>query len=148
VDVTTTGALVLDGAGIANTRIAASAEGLQSGAGGPVTVTADTLTMKGGAQIASTTAGPGKGGTVQVTARGPLSLSDPWSGIIALATPTASGNAGSVMVSAPQITLSSGAEIASTTAGTGDGGSVSVTTPGSLVLDGQGVSGTQVAASA
>jgi large exoprotein involved in heme utilization and adhesion len=51
-------------------------------------------------------------------------------------------------VSAPQITVTSGAEIASTTAGTGAGGPVSVTTPGALVLDGMGVVGTQIAASA
>ena len=51
-------------------------------------------------------------------------------------------------MNAPQISLMSGAEIASTTAGTGAGGSVLVTTPGMLVLDGAGVVGTQIAASA
>src|SRR5438105_1699223 len=60
----------------------------------------------------------------------------------------ASGNAGSVMVTAPQIALVSGAEISSTTAGTGAGGSVHVITPGALMLDGAGVSNTQIAASA
>ena len=99
-------------------------------------------------QISSATNGPGNGGTVQVTALGPLKLADPGSGIIASADGTASGNAGSVIVRAPQITLTGGAEIASTTAGTGAGGSVDVTTPGALVLDGQGVAGTQIAASA
>src|SRR6516162_7064235 len=52
------------------------------------------------------------------------------------------------MVSAPQITLTSGAEISSTTAGTGARGLVRVMTPGALVLEGQGVAGTQIAASA
>jgi hypothetical protein len=56
------------------------------------------------------------------------------------------GDAGSVMVDAPQITMTSGAQIASTTSGTGKGGSVEVgkTTPEVLVLDGMG---TQIAAS-
>ena len=76
-----------------------------------MTVTADTWTVTGGAQIASTTAGPGKGGSVQVTARGPLTLSDTASGIVASASSTASGDAGSVIVTAPQITLSSGGQI-------------------------------------
>jgi len=58
--------------------------------------------------------------------------------------PGTTGNAGSVAVSAPQITITSGAEIASTTAGTGAGGTVAVTTPGSLALGG----GAQIAASA
>jgi filamentous hemagglutinin family protein len=214
VTVTTPGALVLDGAGVANTQIAASAIGPQSGPGGTVTVNANSLTVEGGAQIASKTAGPGaggdiavtvangvtlsgvdtagaasgitasagsgssgqagqvvltaggaialsagakaasstagngNGGTVQVTAQGPLTLSDPGTGITASAEPGSSGNAGSVAAAAPQITIASGAEIASTTAGTGAGGSVMVTTPGMLVLDGAGVVNTQIAASA
>jgi filamentous hemagglutinin family protein len=119
-----------------------------SGPAGQITVSAGTLTIEDGAQIASTTAGTGNGGSVQVAAQAPLSLSDPGSGIIASATSTASGNAGSVAVSAQQITVTSGAEIASTTAGSGAGGSVGVTTPGALVLDGTGLSSTQIAASA
>lgn len=215
VTVTTPGALVLDGAGVANTQIAASATGPQSGPGGPVTVNANSLTVEGGAQIASKTAGPGaggdiavtvangvtlsgvdtagaasgitasagpgstgqagqvvltaggavalsggakaasstagsgNGGTVQVAARGILTLTDPGTGITASAEPGSSGNAGSVVATAPQITIASGAEIASTTAGTGMGGSITVTTPGMLVLDGAGLAGnTEIAASA
>ena len=89
--------LVLDGAGVAGTQIAASATGPQSGPGGSVIVNANALTVEGGAQIASSTAGPGNGGSVQITAQGPLTLTDPGSGITALATSTASGSAGSVM---------------------------------------------------
>ena len=213
VGVTTPGALALDGAGVSGTQIAASAIGPQSGPGGSVTVGADTLTVEGGARIAATTAGPGKGGdlavtvangvnlsgtgpdgasgitasaepgssgqagevvlmaggaitvsdgarvtsstagngdagTVRVSSQGPLNLTGPGSEILVAATSTASGNAGSVMVAAPQIALLSGAEISSTTAGTGAGGSVNVTTPGRLVLDGAGIAGTQIAASA
>jgi hypothetical protein len=211
INVTTPGPLQLDGAGVAGTQIAALATGLRSGPGGSMNIAANTLTIKGGAQIASSTAGPGKGGdvtvtvangvtlsgvgpsgasgistsaqpgssgragevvltaggsialsggaevtsstagagnsgTVRVTAQGPLNLTDPGSGILALATSTAGGNAGSVTVSAPQITLVTGAEIAITTAGAGADGSINVTTPGPLQLDGAGVAGTQIAA--
>jgi large exoprotein involved in heme utilization and adhesion len=129
--------------------ITTSAEPGSSGDAGQVVLMAGgAITLSGGAEVASSTEGAGKGGTVQVTARGPLSLSDPFSGIVALATTTASGDAGSVMVQAPHITIASGAQIASTTEGTGIGGSVGVTTPGALVLDGMGVGGTQIAASA
>jgi hypothetical protein len=75
--VTTPGALVLDGVGVANTQIAASAEGLQSGPGGGVTVKANTLTVEGGARIASTTAGPGKGGDISVSVANGVTLSGP-----------------------------------------------------------------------
>ena len=146
VNVATPGALILNGFSDPNTQIAASATGAQSGGGGFVMVDAGTLTVQGGAQIASTTAGLGNGGLVQVTSHGPLSLSDLGSKINA--STTSSGDAGSVMVTAPQITIASGGEIASTTAGSGMGGSVAVTTPGALLLDGKGISGTRIAASA
>jgi large exoprotein involved in heme utilization and adhesion len=106
------------------------------------------INLSGGAEVTSSTAGAGNGGTVQVAAQGPLTVSDPGSGIIASASATARGNAGSVRASAPQITLAAGGAIASTTAGTGAGGSVNVTTPGALVLDGMGNPATQIAASA
>jgi large exoprotein involved in heme utilization and adhesion len=129
--------------------ISAAALPGSSGAAGEVVLTAGgAIALSGGAQIASTTGGVGSGGSVQVTAEGLLGLTDPGSGIIASATLAASGDAGSVMVSAPQIALMRGGEISSTTAGTGMGGSVSVTTPGALVLDGAGVANTQIAASA
>jgi filamentous hemagglutinin family protein len=147
VDVMTPGALVLDGQGIAGTQIAASATGPQSGGGGPVTVTAGSLSVMGAAQIASSTAGLGKGGDVAVTVMNGATLAGSGSGITASASSTASGDAGSVRVNAPQIAITSGAEISSTTAGTGAGGAVDVTTPDALVLDGQGVVGTQIAAS-
>jgi len=70
--------------------------------------------VEGGAQIASTTAGPGKGGAVQVAAQGSLRLTDPGSGVLASAGSTASGDAGSVTVSAQQIAITKGAEISST----------------------------------
>ena len=138
----TPGPLLLGG----KAQIAASAEGPRSGSGGSVMVNAGTLTIKDSAQIASTTAGPGDGGTVQVVAQGPLTLTDPATRITA--TSTANGNAGSVLVRAPQITITSGGEISSTTTGLGNGGSVMVTTPGALLLDGMGVGGTRIAASA
>jgi filamentous hemagglutinin family protein len=129
--------------------ITAAAQSGSSGQAGEVALIAGgAIALSGGAKVTSSTFGAGNGGTVEVIAQGPLSVSDPGSGIIASATGTASGNAGSVTVRAPQITLTTGAEIASTTGGTGAGGSVMVATPGMLALDGAGVANTQIAASA
>jgi filamentous hemagglutinin family protein len=141
------GDLLIDGAG-ANpdfpTGISAAAEKGSSGQAGEVAlITGGAITLSGGAQVRSTTAGTGKGGSVQVTAQGPLTLSDAGTGVVASS--TAGGEAGSVTVNAPQIALMTGAQIASITAGTGAGGSVNVATPGALVLDG---ANTQIAASA
>jgi large exoprotein involved in heme utilization and adhesion len=120
-----------------------------AGAGGTIAIGIDGDTaLRGGAIITASTAGAGDAGSVEVTTRGPLTLSDPGSSITASATSTAGGNAGSVRVSASQIVLMAGSEISSTAAGTGAGGTVSVTTPGALVLDGAGDANTQIAASA
>jgi large exoprotein involved in heme utilization and adhesion len=129
--------------------ITASAQPGSSGRAGQVILIAGgAVALSDGAKATSSTAGAGDGGTVQVTAGGPLTLTGFGSGIIASASSTASGNAGSVTVTAPQITLLSGAEISSTTAGTGAGGSVNVSTPGALLLSGGGDPNTQIAASA
>jgi filamentous hemagglutinin family protein len=146
VDVTATEALVLDGAGDPNTRIAASAIGTQSGPGGAVTVTADSLTVKGGAQIASTTAGPGKGGDVAVIIANGATLSGAGTAITTSAEQGSSGRGGEVVLTAGgALALSGGARMASTTAGSGNGGTVRVTTSGPLTLTD---SGTGILASA
>jgi filamentous hemagglutinin family protein len=143
VSVMTPGALVLDGAGVANTQIAASAAGRQSRQGGSVTVGADTLMIEGGAQIASSTAGPGKGGDIAVTVANGVTLSGSGpngaSGISAAALPGSSGAAGEVVLTAGgAIALSGGAKASSSTAGAGNSGTVQVTAQGPLTLSGPG----------
>jgi large exoprotein involved in heme utilization and adhesion len=119
------------------TGINASAGAGSSGRAGQIAVTAGgAVAFSDGAGIISGTAGAGDGGSIQVTAQGPLTMTGPATGIGALATSTASGNAGPISVSAPQITLSDNAGISSLTEGTGTGGNVTVKTPGALTLNG------------
>ena len=120
-------------------EITASAQPGSSGQAGQVVLMAGgAIALSGGAKATSSTAGRATAAPCRSRRGGPLTLTGFGSGIIASATSTASGNAGSVTVAAPQITITAGAEIASTTAGTGAGGSVDVTTPGALVLNGAG----------
>jgi filamentous hemagglutinin family protein len=142
------GLSINESSGAGTTGILARSEPGSAGSAGNVVVDARTLSISGGGQVSASTQGSGAGGDVEVKAQGALTLTDPGTGITASTTSTASGNAGSVMVTAPQIMLARGAEISSTTAGTGSGGSVTVTTPGGLVLDGGGDPNTQIAASA
>jgi hypothetical protein len=109
VDVTTLGALVLDGGGTAGTQIAASAVGPQAGPGGSVTVMANNLTVEGGAQIASSTAGPGNGGDVDDVVASDIVLPDRGPQITARS--TGSGDAGSITVSAVRLLMNNGAAI-------------------------------------
>ena len=127
--VTTPGTLLLDGRGAGFTEIAASALGRASDLAGTVTVSAGTLTVQGGAQIASSTAGPGRGGDVGVTAGSDIRLSGPGPQISAVSFGT--GNAGSITVSAPRLSLRDGAAI-STQTQVANGGSITIG-PGDLL---------------
>ena len=127
--VTSPGAVLLDGGRDTGTAIAASATGPQSGNAGPVTVNASTVTVQGGAQIASSTAGLGRGGDVTVNAASAIRLSSPGPQVSATAART--GDAGSVAVAAPQVFLRDGASI-STAAQSANGGNITVG-PGNLL---------------
>jgi hypothetical protein len=123
--VTTPGLLALDGAGVANTRIAASVIGPQSGPGGSVTVAANGLTIKGGAEIASSTASPGKGGDVNVAVASDIVLPDAGPQITARS--TGGGDAGSITVSAVRLLMNNGASISTEAqTSTANGGNITL----------------------
>jgi filamentous hemagglutinin family protein len=154
VSVTVAGQLLIDATTAASslTGIATNSEFGSTGNAGDVIVNAGRLSLVNGGAISSSAiradnnmpASSGNGGSVTVNVAGLLSMTGSGARIATETQPGTTGNAGSVAVSAPQITITSGAEIASTTAGTGAGGTVAVTTPGSLALGG----GAQIAASA
>jgi large exoprotein involved in heme utilization and adhesion len=107
VDVTARGALLLDGA---DAQIAASAIGKYStGPGGNVTVTAGSLTIDGGAAIASSTEGSGAGGMITIVAGSAIVLSGTGPQITAMS--NGKGSAGSIIISAGALLMSNDAEI-------------------------------------
>jgi filamentous hemagglutinin family protein len=155
VSVTVAGQLTIDGTATASnslTGIATNSEFGSTGNAGDVTVIAGTLSLVNGGAISSSAirsdqglpASTGNAGKVAVSTAGLLSLSGSGARIATETQAGTTGNAGSVTVNAPQISLTTGAEISSATAGTGAGGTVAVTTPGALVLGG----GAQIASSA
>jgi hypothetical protein len=83
--------------------VTASATAGSQGAAGQVRLTAGgALSLSAGGQISSATAGWGNGGTVAVVSGGPLTVTGTGSGIVALASAAAAGNAGSVARSPPR----------------------------------------------
>jgi len=118
-----TGALLLDGHGNGGTEIGASAIGTGSGNAGTVTVSAGSVTVQGGARIASSTAGKGRGGDVTVAATSDIRLAGTEPQITAISTGT--GAAGSIIVSTPQLFLRNGASI-STAAQRANGGNITI----------------------
>ncbi|AWJ92905.1 hypothetical protein Sp245p_24015 (plasmid) [Azospirillum baldaniorum] len=107
-------------------------------AGGPIRVTADTLTMTGG-RIAAETIGSGTSGEVAVDVAGALRMSAATiSGSSALG---AAGAGGTVAVTAGSIHLDQRSGIGSVALGAGRGGSVSVTARDSLTIVGSAPDG-------
>ena len=98
-----------------------------------MTVTANSLTVEGGAQIASSTAGPGKGGDVNVVAASDVVLPDPGPQITAQS--TGSGDAGSITVAANRLLISNGGAISTEArTSTASGGNISLTVRDLLYL--------------
>jgi hypothetical protein len=90
-----------------------------------VTVAANNLTVEGGAQIANSTAGSGKGGDVNITVASDIILPDPGPQITAQSTD--SGDAGSITVSARRLLMSNGGAISTEAAtSTASGGNITL----------------------
>ena len=116
-----------------------------AGRAGDITVKGGTLTLTGGALMDSSTDGAGRGGTVRVTATDTLTLAGTSpdgripSGIGANAQgqEAGAGNAGSVVVEAPHVLLTEGAQITSSTVGPGQGGAITVTATDTVAITGR-----------
>jgi filamentous hemagglutinin family protein len=155
VTVTATDTLTLTGtnpAGTSSSGIFASALGQATGAGnaGSIVVQTPCVALTEGALIDSSTLGPGQGGAVTVTATDTLTLTGTRpngtaaSGLSATAqgTSAGAGNAGSIVVQAPRVALTEGAQINTITSGPGQGGAVTVTAMDTLTLMGTDPTGT------
>jgi filamentous hemagglutinin family protein len=112
-------------------------------AAGGVAIEAETIELRDGGLIRSTTFGLGNAGEVTVTATGHLGIgavgSEVLTGIVSNADDGSTGNAGRVTVTADSIDIRSGGVIRSVTQGQGNTGEVKVTAAGHLGIDAAGV---------
>jgi filamentous hemagglutinin family protein len=128
------------------TGIGSDAEPGSTGNAGNVTVNAGFLTLVSSGGISSNAIGAraigpastGNAGSVNVKVVGSLSIAGLGSAIETTSDPGTIGTAGSVMVSANSLAVSSGALIASTTAGSGKGGDVKVIVASDVLLSDPG----------
>jgi filamentous hemagglutinin family protein len=116
-----------------------TADTLSAGAGGSIDLTADTLTLSNGSEIATRTVGAGDAGAVAVTVRDSVGIAGTDaegfpSGLFA--TTLDSGSAGSISLDVGWLHLREGGEIATGTRGAGDGGDLTVTARHSVSLEG------------
>ena len=96
---------------------------IKAGRGGDVTITANDLTLLGGARISARTLDASPGGSVTLKIANQLQLTDT---SLVTANTLAAGKGGNVSVSAGQLIVTSGATLSAGTSGTGAGGDVNV----------------------
>jgi filamentous hemagglutinin family protein len=113
----------------------ATAQGLEANAGnaGSIMVEAKNIALSGGSQLTSATIGPGQGGSVTVQATESVNLAGEapngqGTGLFATTQSTApnAGNAGSIVVETPGLSILDGAQLTSATGGPGRGGQIFV----------------------
>lgn len=129
--------------GLAPGLLASAVDTGAAGRGGTITVDVETLDLRNGGQITTTTRGS-DAGDITVTATGDVmlvgddGLSAP-SGLFARAESGATGLSGDVLVDARNISIEDGATISTRSLGLGDSGAVTLIAAGELVIRGSGI---------
>jgi large exoprotein involved in heme utilization and adhesion len=96
------------------------------GAGGGITLELAQLNLTTGSTVTSSSAGPGNAGSVLANATESISLADSGSGLFSTA--SNAGNAGSIQVTTPGLTMADSSELSTSTSGSGAGGHIQVQT--------------------
>ncbi|MEM9219523.1 MAG: filamentous hemagglutinin N-terminal domain-containing protein [Cyanobacteria bacterium P01_F01_bin.150] len=116
--------IVLD-AGIAATSVERNA----IGNAGNIIINADSLILRNGAQLVSSTFSEGNVGNIRITARDRISLTGKnlrgnSSAIFASTEPESSGQSGTIRITTPQFTMADGAVVNTRTLSSEDGGNI------------------------
>ncbi|MDJ0594592.1 MAG: filamentous hemagglutinin N-terminal domain-containing protein [Pleurocapsa sp. MO_226.B13] len=148
VEITATGEIIFDGAtsegdpSSATNRVNSDGEGNTGG----VTIDTTNLTLTNGGRIDASTSGQGDAGSVEITATGEIifdgvtSEGDP-SSATSRVNSDGEGNAGGVIISTSNLTLTNGGRIDASTSGQGNAGSVEITATGEIIFDGATLEG-------
>ncbi|MBW4602680.1 MAG: filamentous hemagglutinin N-terminal domain-containing protein [Calothrix sp. FI2-JRJ7] len=136
--------LKLDGESIAGEASGIFSEVNSQAVGNPgsIQVTAGSISVLGGAQISSSTAGQGNAGNITINAGSNFSLDgggrQGFSSLITSGVNSgAVGNAGNIELTANSVSIKSGTRINSSVTGEGNAGNVKITAKGNIELDGE-----------
>ncbi|MFN6486805.1 MULTISPECIES: filamentous hemagglutinin N-terminal domain-containing protein [unclassified Nostoc] len=116
-----------------------------TGDAGDLTIKTNTLLVRDGAQVNTSTFGKGKGGNLSINADKVqvIGMSDDRqvsSGLFAEAGTGLSGNAGDLTINAGELLIQNGANVSADTFGSGNGGNLSINAGKVLIQDGVDVS--------
>jgi len=142
-----TGGLVINAEKLLMSDSAQIVSGTASAPGGGVTITAGTVELKNGSTVQSQTFGDRAAGDIRITATDHLTLSDDPTTLGGQTRPSGLftnslgglgnlGNAGAIIVTTPQLVMTGGARIDTTTQTNGHGGDVTITAGNSISISG------------
>jgi filamentous hemagglutinin family protein len=100
-------------------------EALNSGKAGDISVTTEELILKGGGRISAGTYGNGEGGNIAIDARNSAQLLENTSNSIS-SSAFAQGDAGNIQLSTPDLRVTDGGTVTSSTTGDGFGGEITI----------------------
>lgn len=107
---------------------------LSFGRAGDIYIATADLGIHDAGLISSASRGFGAGGDIFIIATGRIGLTDPWSGIQSSA--TSEGDAGSLFIETPLLSLGTGAKISAETYRTGNAGDIDITAGSLSIVDG------------
>jgi len=145
--INSTGELVINAEKLLMSDSAQIVSGTASAPGGGVTITASTVELKNGSTVQSQTFGDGAAGHIRITATDHLTLSDDPNTLGGQTRPSGLftnslgglgnlGDAGAIIVTTPQLRMTGGARIDTTTQTNGHGGDVTITQGNSISISG------------
>lgn len=139
-----------DGVGRSGSLLSGSPSGVGSlvgpgviGQGGDITIVAESLSLRNGAELAASIYGQGRAGNVTIQTRGSVFIEGVGSnnfssGVFSTVNPGGVGQGGNVTVIAESVSLTNGGELATSTFGQGRGGNVTIQTRGPVFIEGVG----------
>jgi filamentous hemagglutinin family protein len=115
------------------------------GKSGDITITTGSFAMTNSTQLATSTFGQGKAGTITINASDTVSINGN-STIFSTLGETGVGKGGDIVITAGSLSMTNGAQLQASTFGWGDGGSVNINTRDTVFFDGIGSDGLPSAA--
>jgi filamentous hemagglutinin family protein len=107
------------------------------GNGGDIDITANTLRLSGGAQLASLTRGQGNAGNVRIRTGDRVILNGAPTNILSRVNPEAIGQGGNIIIRTETLRVTNGAQLTATTRGLGDAGNLRITARDRAIFDGE-----------
>jgi filamentous hemagglutinin family protein len=103
-----------------------SSDAVATGQGGSVQIVANTVDLKGGGKLATSTEGTGDAGTIDVTAAERITIADTGSAILTSTGENSTGNGNTITLNTSELNIKNGAEISTQSAGKGQAGDIQV----------------------